>query len=243
MPKVSPQDARRNFLIKQYKERGVDGMAQKDVLELFLSFLTTKSRSPILTKDVLDRFGNISEFLHATRDELLSVEGLDSNARLLMTLLPFVHCRAAEMSSKDERLDTKTAACAFFRRMLSGLSEERMAAVCLTTDFRIKNCRIISFGEVDTVRFKEEDILTFAIESKSKTTIIAHNHVLTTSMPSDEDLSSTERLQGCLAQRGILLLDHIIVGRDGARSLINYDGYRTNREVKKRGGGKKGERK
>ena len=90
MPKVSPQDARRNFLIKQYKERGVDGMAQKDVLELFLSFLTTKSRSPILTKDVLNRFGNISEFLHATRDELLSVEGLDSNARLLMTLLPFV---------------------------------------------------------------------------------------------------------------------------------------------------------
>ena len=61
------------------------------------------------------------------------------------------------------------------------------------------------------------------IKSGCNQCILSHNHPKSNCEPSKEDYSVTMNLQRLLRELGITLIDHVVVGRDGARTILNGD--------------------
>ena len=223
MASEKPSAARAGFLRNRYAEKGLDALTKKEQLELLFGYLMPKDKASASADDVLEKFGTVSAFLHASPAELKSAGCFNDQATLLISLLPYIHCLAVSSNAVGTVISNRVDACGLFHQMLAGLPDERLMCCCLSKSYKVKYCGTVSFGETDAVRFKSEALIELAEKYRSKAVIIAHNHTLSTSVPSVEDIESTKTLCRKLARSGILLLDHIVVGLDGARSLIDYE--------------------
>ena len=62
-----------------------------------------------------------------------------------------------------------------------------------------------------------------AIRDATKSVILIHNHPSGDPTPSEQDIKVTRRLEGAGDTVGISVLDHIVVARNGAVSVREYE--------------------
>ena len=91
---------------------------------------------------------------------------------------------------------------------------EVIAIVNVQSDGRPINMTIASIGQLDSAIAYPRDILKASILSNASGIIMLHNHVSGNLKPSKEDIQLTDKLKMVCDLVGILLLDHIIIGRE-----------------------------
>lgn len=94
--------------------------------------------------------------------------------------------------------------------------------VCLTLDGanRLIKKRIITIGTLNASLVHTREVFADAITDRAASIIVAHNHPSGNTEPSSADKEITKRLQQSGELLGISLIDHIIVAKDGFRSII-----------------------
>jgi DNA repair protein RadC len=99
----------------------------------------------------------------------------------------------------------------------------------------VKSCiirsKLLAEGTIDEVPFYLQKIVKEAVRANAKKVILAHSHPRGSFKPSKNDIDLTIKASEQLRGVGIILLDHIIVGKDGYSSVIaNYtlDGQKVN---------------
>lgn len=75
---------------------------------------------------------------------------------------------------------------------------------------------VAAVGTGSTVQISMQDIFRNLVILPTSTYIVIHNHPSGDPTPSREDIALTEQLQSGGALLGLKLLDHIIIGADGA---------------------------
>lgn len=71
----------------------------------------------------------------------------------------------------------------------------------------------IMIGTVDSSAVYPREIIKEAIRLGASSVILAHNHPTGDPAPSAEDMRMTKMLACCLQIMGIILLDHVIIGK------------------------------
>ena len=94
--------------------------------------------------------------------------------------------------------------------------------VCLTLDGanRLIAKRVISIGTLTASLVHPREVFADAIADRAASIIVAHNHPSGDLRPSSADMAVTERLKQAGELLGIELIDHLILTKDGFRSLI-----------------------
>lgn len=94
--------------------------------------------------------------------------------------------------------------------------------VCLTLDGanRLIAKRTITIGTLTASLVHPREVFADAITDRAASIIVAHNHPGDSLTPSKADLEITQRLKKAGELTGINLLDHIIVTKTGAESVI-----------------------
>jgi DNA repair protein RadC len=98
--------------------------------------------------------------------------------------------------------------------------KENFVVFYLTSRQTLIEKEIISVGTLSESLVHPREIFEPAINHGAYSIILAHNHPSGDSEPSKADIDSTENIKKAGEILGIRLVDHVIVTRDGWRSII-----------------------
>jgi DNA repair protein RadC len=115
------------------------------------------------------------------------------------------------LSYEPVSLDSSAAVFDFLRLLIGASGKENFATLFLDKNKKLISYDIVSTGTIDRTAVYPREIAELALKRKAAFVIIAHNHPTGSLIPSQEDITVTERIAKALETLDILLLDHIIV--------------------------------
>lgn len=101
--------------------------------------------------------------------------------------------------------------------------QEHLMAIYLNNQNQIVDERVISIVTKNRSLASPSDILRYAVRCNASSIIVAHNHPSGSVAPSGNDRDFTRALMECCKMFEIVLLDHVVVGRDNYYSFREKD--------------------
>ena len=130
---------------------------------------------------------------------------------------------ALEVLQRQRRPGTKLGSpCEtgdYLRLRLSSLGHEVFVCLFLDNRHRVIAMEEMFRGTIDGCSVHPREIAKRALELNAAAVIAAHNHPSGDPDPSQADRSLTRRLHESLALLDVRLLDHLVVGHEGAVSF------------------------
>lgn len=133
--------------------------------------------------------------------------------------------RESSLLYPQRRIRMASDAAVLFRKFLQENDREQFLLLCLNTKNEPTAIHTVSVGSLDASIVHPRETFKIAILSNSASIIVAHSHPSGDITPSQQDLEVTKRLQEAGDLMGITLLDHIIVGSEGAFVSLREGGY------------------
>nr|WP_094096279.1 DNA repair protein RadC [Paenibacillus physcomitrellae] len=127
--------------------------------------------------------------------------------------------RESSLLYKERSLCSPEDGYKLMRHYLADLDREAFIVVSLDTKNSPVSINVCHIGTLNATIVHPREVMKAAILSNASSIIVGHNHPSGNSSPSQEDISTTERLAEAGKIIGIELLDHIIVGNDNFVSL------------------------
>lgn len=213
--------------------QAVDSMSDTELLVTMLNAVThgrlTETKAHDLAREItedktfLSRIDTVSvpEFMELGLEEQEAV-ALVSMAEVLKRSLVKKSERESVFSS--ERLGEKLIA------QIGHKEQEHLMAIYLNNQNQIVDERVISIGTKNRSLASPSDILRYAVRCNASSIIVAHNHPSGSVAPSGNDREFTRTIMECCKLFEIVLLDHVVVGRDTYYSFREKD-YLFDKEI------------
>ena len=100
-------------------------------------------------------------------------------------------------------------------------NKEHFYVLFLDTKNRVIGEELVSVGTLNASLIHPREVFSPAIKACANSIIVVHNHPSGDCEPSIEDKEVTKQIKEAGNVLGINLLDHVIIGKDGFRSLKN----------------------
>lgn len=125
-----------------------------------------------------------------------------------------------ESSRKMPEVDSGDVAARLLLDYLSGADREHFVVLMLDCRMRVIGLNTVSVGALTQTIVSPRDVFKPALLSNACYIIVAHNHPSGSLDPSPEDWVVTHRLVDVGKALDVRVLDHIILGDGGYRSLF-----------------------
>lgn len=102
---------------------------------------------------------------------------------------------------------------------------EHFLAMSLSTRHSVISSSVVSIGTLNSSLVSPREVFRQAIVDGAYAVAFAHNHPSGDPEPSAEDIAVTQRLQRAADLLGIKFMDHLVISRDGYRSMREMDRY------------------
>ncbi|WP_343080358.1 RadC family protein [Ostreiculturibacter nitratireducens] len=204
----------RQRLRARFMEGGAAAMPDYELLELLLFRAIPRQDVKPLARRLLDRFGDFNRVLSAPAQRLKETEGVGDAVVQELKIVEAAAQRLARarvmnrpvLSSWDTLLD-------YCHTTMAHRETEQFRVLYLDR----KNVLIAdeeqARGTVDHVPVYPREVLKRALELNASALILVHNHPSGDPTPSDQDLAMTTQIETAARALGIVLHDHLIVGK------------------------------
>lgn len=206
----------RERLRQRFLTGGANTMPDYELMELTLFAAVPRRDVKPLAKALIARFGSFAETIAAPRERILEVEGASDSVAAQLKIV-----EAAAIRMTKTRLLGRPALASW-----PALIDYCAAAMARsqTEEFRVlfldrKNVLIAdevqSTGTVDHTPVYPREIVKRALEHTATAIILVHNHPSGDPTPSRADITMTRDVVDAAKALGIVVHDHLIVGRSG----------------------------
>jgi len=211
----------RQRMRERFSAQGLTGFAPHEVLELILFYAIPRQNVNPLAHRLIEHFGSLHGVLDAPVEELAKVEGVGQSAAVLLSLFSQVS-RQLELSreTENEAIDNLVKAEAHCKRLLAGLKQEQLYAVCLNGQMKLISDVLIAKGTLSEVPAYPRLVAEAVLRHNAHAVVLCHNHPGGQLAPSPADVETTFALSHLLAGLGVTLADHLIIC--GNRALSMY---------------------
>lgn len=120
---------------------------------------------------------------------------------------------------KKYQIRTPLDAVAFLQPTLADREFEIVVGLMLDTRNNVIKQMTIGEGTLDSAVIQPRKLAKDAILYNAKSVILAHNHPSGDSNPSQDDIDTTKQFTSVLSGLGILVMDHIVIGKNSYSSL------------------------
>jgi DNA repair protein RadC len=213
----------RKRLRERFLAGGPEALADYELLELVLFGANPRADVKPLAKRLLAAFdGDFAEVIAADPERLKRIEGLGDVA---LVTLKAIHAAAVRLSRTKLKAKPVIGAWA----QLLDYCQAQMAREPIE-QFRVlfldrKNVLIAderqNRGTVDHTPVYPREVVKRALELNASALIVVHNHPSGDPTPSQADIAMTREIQRAAAAIGIVLHDHLVIGRAGHASFKN----------------------
>jgi DNA repair protein RadC len=192
-----------------------------ELLALVLGTGTRGQTALALASSLLETFGGLEGLVRAGPHTLLGRFGLGPAKAASVTAALELGRRAtlgnlalrATLTSFEDVVE-------WARPRFAGLDHEEVWMFSLDGQNGLKAARRIAQGGQHGCALSTRDVLGIALRDAASAIVLVHNHPSGDPRPSVEDLGMTRALSSACKIVGLTLLDHVIVARGGASSLL-----------------------
>jgi DNA repair protein RadC len=173
-----------------------------------------------LAKTLIARFGSFAETIAAPRERLIEVEGLGEGAATELKIIEAAAKRLAKGEIAERPvLGSWSALIEYCRTAMAFSEKESLRILFLDKRNGLIADEVQQTGTVDHTPVYPREVVKRALELSATALILAHNHPSGDPRPSSADIRVTQEIAKVASPLGILVHDHIIVGRNGHVSL------------------------
>jgi DNA repair protein RadC len=210
----------RERLRKRFRDAGSDALPDYELLELILFRAMPRRDTKPLAKAILARFGTFAEAMNAPEDLLLEVPGLGEAA---VTEIKLVRAAALRLMRGEvfERpvLTSWTQVLDYCRAAMGFEAKEQFRILFLDKRNQMIADEVQQRGTVDHTPVYVREVVKRALELSATAIVLVHNHPSGDPTPSRADIEMTKQIVAAAKPLGVVVHDHIIVGKQGHASF------------------------
>ena len=210
----------RQRLKRRFEAGGPDALADYEFLELVLFRSIPRQDTKPLAKRLISRFGSFWDVIAAPPERLREISGVGD-----ATIFDFRLYRAAvERAARDrvmrrEVLSSWEAVVAYCRIAMADEPREHFRILFLDKKNKLVADEVQQRGTVDHTPVYPREVVKRALELNASALILVHNHPSGDPAPSRPDIDMTRQITEVAKPLGIVVHDHIVVGRHGTASF------------------------
>lgn len=198
---------------------GASALTDPELIAILLRTGVTGKNVVDVARELLQKYGSLSELSRCTVDELSKVRGIGAAKALHLVAAFGLGQRLARESLSRQKLDSPELIHELLGAEMRRLRKESLRVVLLDTRYHLIRVEEVSSGSVNESIAHPRDVFRPAVISSAYAVIVVHNHPSGDASPSQTDHSLTRRLAEAAELLQIKLLDHIIVGAPGDNSV------------------------
>jgi DNA repair protein RadC len=210
----------RERLRARFLSQGAEALADYELLELALFRALPRRDTKPIAKDLLKRFGSLTEILAAAPSLLKEVDGVGDRVVVELKLIrAFAERLGREAVRKRPLLASWSALLDYCRTTMAFEEREQFRVLFLDKKNALIADEVQQRGTVDHTPVYPREVVRRALELSATAIILVHNHPSGDPTPSRADIQMTRTIADIAKPLGIVLHDHLIIGRDGHASF------------------------
>ncbi len=207
-------------LRKRLLDGGDDALGDHEVIEYLLMTAIPRQDVKPLARMLLQRFGSLAAVFNADPQTLMGVPGIKDAAAAALKIAGISARRLARQTVREEPvLSSWQALLDYLHIDMAHLNHERVRVLYLNTQNRLILDQIVSDGTLDESAIYTREIIAKAMGIGAAALILVHNHPSGSPEPSRADIQITQKIMEAGRLLGIVVHDHVIIGRQGHVSL------------------------
>jgi len=206
-------------------QRGAGALTDAELLAIIIRDGTRKESALDLARRLLKEFGGLRELRSKSPAELATLKGIGpARAAQVLAALALADRIGERPLTKGEGFTNSRMVFDHFYDRLRYEKQEKFLCVLLDVKNRVLREVDISTGGLSAAMIQPRDILTAALAESASAIILVHNHPSGDPKPSPDDIEATRRIKKACDLMQLRLLDHVVIGEEGYRSLAD-DGH------------------
>ena len=185
-----------------------------ELLEMLLFHVIPYKNTNPIAKNLLLRFSSLDGVLSASREELMSVDGVGPKvADMLVSVGKLNVLDAGEPLTEytEQRFDDYLELGDFFVSYFDGRFTYETVILLLNNRMEYIDCVSLYETDFDSAVIKAKPFIDAAIGSHAAVAVIAHNHPFGPFFPTPGDKATNDMLVDALTKAGVLLAEHYVV--------------------------------
>jgi len=209
---------------EEMERLGVEHVSDDVLLAIILRSGVPGRNVVSLAWSLLKEYGSLTGLAGASVDELQQKKGMGKvKAQVLMAALELAKRLGDEATPEQHRIKTPDDAAALLRGKAKTLDSEVFWVLRLDAKNCLKGRPLdITRGLLDGSLVHPREVFREAIRSAAAAVVVAHNHPSGDPSPSAEDVRVTKQLVEAGRIIGIMVLDHVIIGRARGGGLKDF---------------------
>ncbi len=217
---------------QRFRERGMDGLEEHEVLEMLLYYCIPRRNTNEIAHALLEEYKTIQRVLNASAAELEVVGGMGKNAALFVTFIRQMDRFFEEKDTEETDILWNLKRChKYLQRCFTGKKNETVMLLCLDAKCKLLGCHVVGEGSLHSANVSIRKIVHTALATNATSVVLAHNHPGGVATPSGEDVRATRLIAETLRSMEVVLLDHIVVSEDDYVSLLLSNLYSPDTNV------------
>lgn len=210
----------RERLRDRFRKAGPAALADYELLELLLFRSIPRADTKATAKALLTRFGSFAEVLGAPENLLREVPGIGATAALDIKAM----AEAARRMTRGEIanrpvLSSWTQLVEYCHTAMAFETREQFRILFLDKKNTLIADEVQQTGTVDHTPAYPREVVRRALELSATAIILVHNHPSGDPAPSRADIEMTHRIVETARPLGLLVHDHVIIGKNGHASM------------------------
>lgn len=199
---------------------GSEALADYEILEYLLFAAIKQGDTKPAAKALITRFGSLAGVLSADAKALQAVKGIGETSAAAIKSVALAARRMARIEVEQKPvLGSWQALLDYLTIDMAHLTVERVRVLYLNTQNRLVLDQHVADGSIDEAAIHPREVIRQALDIGASALILVHNHPSGNPEPSRADIQITGRIAEAGRLLGIVVHDHIIIGRQGHVSL------------------------
>ena len=203
-----------------------------ELLQLMLATVAGEDNAKRMANALIASFGSLGGVLGGSLHHLKQVPGITELYALQIQVIAAIGVRMVRCSLDDRPIiSSPQMVTDYCRAAMAHKNREMLRVLFLNMKNRLIADEVQQIGTINYTAAYPREIVRRAIELDATAVILAHNHPSGDPTPSGADIEMTDAIAEALRALDIVLLDHIIVARQGHVSLLEQGLYLPDRGV------------
>ncbi len=210
----------RDRLRARFESAGAEALADYELLELYLFNSIPRQDVKPIAKRLIERFGSFAEAIAAPLDQLIEVKGVGKKTALDLKIIKAAATKLGKETVMGAPiLSSWNALMEYCRTAMQFEAKEQFRVLFLDKKNRLIADEILGRGTVDRAPVYPREVIKRALDLNATAIILAHNHPSGDPTPSQSDIDMTHKIMDAARSMGIVVHDHIIIGRNDIASF------------------------
>lgn len=210
----------RERLRRRLLDKGAESLSDYEVVEFLLFGARPRGDTKPLAKALLQHFGGLAGLLSASPQDLAAFPDMGESSAATLKIIPEAARRLALAAAQEAPVISSWDRLLAYCRVAMGHEKvEQLRLFFLDSKNRLIADEVQQRGTVDHTPAYPREVVKRALELGATALILAHNHPSGDTTPSAADIEMTKAIQDAAEKLGIVLHDHVIIGKAGHSSF------------------------